>query len=96
MAPIDWNPNGEAGFDGVPGGHRRGPSNASSFHSGNGHGSQEGHSSLPDHDFTAGPANLAPVGGYADLARGPSPQPQMSEHGGQYYGDAYAANGARY
>ncbi|KAI0689870.1 hypothetical protein BC835DRAFT_1521859 [Cytidiella melzeri] len=34
---------------------------------------------IPDHDFTAGPATLAPVGGYADLARGPSPQPQMSE-----------------
>lgn len=34
---------------------------------------------IPDHDFTAGPANLAPVGGYADLARGPSPQPQMQE-----------------
>lgn len=34
---------------------------------------------IPDHDFTAGPATLAPVGGYADLARGPSPQPQMTE-----------------
>jgi len=34
---------------------------------------------IPDHDFTAGPTALAPVGGYADLARGPSPQPQMSE-----------------
>ena len=32
---------------------------------------------IPDHDFTAGAA--APVGGYADLARGPSPQPQMQE-----------------
>ena len=34
---------------------------------------------LPEHDFTAGPSNFAPVGGYADLARGPSPQPQMQE-----------------
>jgi len=34
---------------------------------------------IPDHDFTAGPTTLAPVGGYADLARGPSPQPQMQE-----------------
>jgi hypothetical protein len=33
---------------------------------------------LPTHDFTAG-SHLAPVGGYADLARGPSPQPQMQE-----------------
>ena len=32
---------------------------------------------IPDHDFTAGPA--VPVGGYADLARGPSPQPQMMQ-----------------
>lgn len=34
---------------------------------------------LPEHDFTAGASNFAPVGGYADLARGPSPQPQMQE-----------------
>ena len=34
-------------------------------------------SPIPDHDFTAGPA--APVGGYADLAHGPSPQPPMQE-----------------
>lgn len=34
---------------------------------------------LPDHDFTAGAAPLAPGGGYTDLARGPSPQPQMQE-----------------
>ena len=34
---------------------------------------------LPDHDFTAGPATLAPVGGYADLARGSSPQPLMQQ-----------------
>jgi len=32
---------------------------------------------LPAHDFTAGPAHLAPVGGYADLQRGPSPQPDL-------------------
>jgi hypothetical protein len=50
---------------------------------------------IPDHDFTAGPSNLAPVGGYADLARGPSPQPQMQEaltrgpsiNGQQQYGN---------
>jgi hypothetical protein len=36
---------------------------------------------LPDHDFTAGAQrnNLAPVGGYADLNRGPSPGPQMAD-----------------
>jgi len=57
---------------------------------------------LPDHDFTAGSTNhLAPVGGYADLARGSSPQPQMQEaygHGPMGYGghgahDAYDYNG---
>jgi hypothetical protein len=34
---------------------------------------------LPQHDFTAGPAHLAPVGGYADLHRGPSPGPYQYE-----------------
>lgn len=57
-------------------------------HGSYGHGSSEnGHSTygasslppIPSHDFTAGPAHLAPVGGYADLARGPSPQPQMQQ-----------------
>lgn len=91
MKPIDWQPT--TGEDtGLPT-HRRGNSNASSFHSGNGHdnlsngyGSTIDHGRsasplppLPDHDFTAGASHLAPVGGYADLARGPSPQPQMQE-----------------
>lgn len=81
--------------DGIPGSLRRVTSNAShgSFHSGSDHdgrayngysgASDQGHSNgivdLPPHDFTPGPAHLAPVGGYADLARGPSPQPQMTE-----------------
>lgn len=47
--------------------------------SGGAHNATRGLSPLPDHDFTAGPATLAPGGGYADLARGPSPQPQMQE-----------------
>ncbi|KAJ3806186.1 hypothetical protein F5876DRAFT_50502 [Lentinula aff. lateritia] len=51
--------------------------------------SENGHSTygaadlppLPSHDFTVGPSHhLTPVGGYADLARGPSPQPQMQEN----------------
>jgi hypothetical protein len=73
--------------------------------------SDPGHSAtlagLPDHDFTAGPATLAPVGGYADLARGPSPQPQMHEaltrgpsmnrvHHQGYSQDAYDYNGGAY
>ena len=52
-----------------------------------GHGSNYGGSTygaanlqpIPDHDFTAGNATLAPVGGYADLSRGPSPGPQMTQ-----------------
>lgn len=47
-------------------------------HSDYGHGASA-LAPLPDHDFTAGSSSLAPVGGYADLARGPSPQPQMQE-----------------
>ncbi|KAI0756794.1 hypothetical protein C8Q80DRAFT_1215628 [Daedaleopsis nitida] len=86
MQPIDWQPTGPED-SGVPT-HRRAGSAAShgSFHSGDGHasgyGSNHGHGgldSLPEHDFTAGASTLAPVGGYADLQRGPSPQPTMSE-----------------
>jgi len=73
LNPItDWQPtNGE---DDLISSLRRAPSSSSSFHSGGGSG--DGH--IPsrsagltplDHDFTAGPGNTAPVGGYADLAR---------------------------
>ncbi|THV06001.1 hypothetical protein K435DRAFT_789748 [Dendrothele bispora CBS 962.96] len=97
LQPIDWQPMNSD--DRSPVTHRRRASDTSSFHSGAGHagysgaGSDQGHGygatslpSLPDHDFTAGPAHLAPVGGYADLARGPSPGPQMNElgHGPSY------------
>ncbi|KAG5647582.1 hypothetical protein DXG03_008935 [Asterophora parasitica] len=86
LQPIDWQPTNPD--DALPGSHRR-LSGASSFRSGSGHptrgygGSDHGHDgpssyAIPDHDFTAG-ASLAPVGGYADLARGPSPQPQMNQ-----------------
>lgn len=72
LEPIDWAPsNPDEGI--IPANRRH--SGASSFRSGSGHG----HGSNMDHDFTAGSSNLAPVGGYADLARGPSPQPQMNE-----------------
>jgi hypothetical protein len=89
MQPIDWQPTA-CPEDGLPG-HRRMGSNASSFHSASHNDNMAGRgvgggldvvptmAPLPDHDFTAGPAHLAPVGGYADLARGPSPQPQMQE-----------------
>ena len=51
---------------------------------GGGYGSDHGHGTtglqpIPDHDFTAGATLGAPVGGYADLARGPSPGPQMGQ-----------------
>lgn len=97
MQPIDWQPGVTGGGNedsGLPG-HRRALSRSSSFHSGsaNSHAVVEGGAAaggyggtplnpIPDHDFTAGPANLAPVGGYADLARGATPQPMMQEHHG--------------
>jgi len=94
MQPIDWQPTSNPD-DGLASARRR-LSNASSFHSGTGHGNIDNiagrglgygatmdHSNdlapLPDHDFTPGAATLAPVGGYADLARGPGPQPQMQQ-----------------
>jgi hypothetical protein len=81
MQPIDWQPSNDNDDNGgIPGLNRRN-STASSFHSGSGHAGIGATtlSPIPDHDFTAGPAHLAPVGGYADLARGPSPQPMMQE-----------------
>ena len=76
LQPIDWQPT-EADRDAAPiSTPRRALSNASSFHSSSAHanGGVQGRTSplqpIPDHDFTAG---AVPVGGYADLARGPSP-----------------------
>lgn len=89
MQPIDWQPSNadEGGIEKL-----RRPNSGGSFQSGSGHhgdagasayGSDHGHAvsngPLPDHDFTAGASALAPVGGYADLTRGPSPQPLMQE-----------------
>ncbi|KAJ7654985.1 hypothetical protein DFH06DRAFT_486622 [Mycena polygramma] len=76
MAPIDWQPTND---DGIVPAHRRTNSRASSFNSSAAHGA--GYGDRLEHDFTAAPTNLAPVGGYADLARGPSPQPQMQDLG---------------
>lgn len=93
MQPIDWQlSNNNDDNSGIPGLNRRN-STASSFHSGSGHAGIGATtlSPIPDHDFTAGPANLAPVGGYADLARGPGPQPMMQElgRGPSYQSDPY-------
>jgi len=85
LNPIDWQPTtGED--DGLP---RRRLSNASSLHSGSGHGhgaarsaggSNHGHGGAnPFDDFDSPATNSAPVGGYADLSRGPSPT-QMQEN----------------
>jgi hypothetical protein len=79
LNPItDWQPtNGEDEGPAL----RRAPSSSSSFHSGGG-GSANGHGAgiAPlDHDFTAGPGNSAPIGGYADLARASSPNPPMQQ-----------------
>ncbi|KAF9479719.1 hypothetical protein BDN70DRAFT_671117 [Pholiota conissans] len=74
LQPIDWQQPTDDD-SGIPT-HRRANSRASSFRSGS---SNSGHGSRDplDHDFTAGPST---VGGYADLARGPSPMPPMQEH----------------
>jgi hypothetical protein len=111
MQPIDWQPTSEED-SGLPihrrlsnassfhsGGH--GMEDNMAGQGGYGATSDYGHGNaglgpLPDHDFTASAANLAPVGGYADLARGPSPGPQMQEVINQgHYGaqDAYDYNG---
>jgi len=74
LNPItDWQPT--SGEDDVISSLRRAPSSSSSFHSGGG-GSGDGHL---DHDFTAGPGNTAPIGGYADLARASSTNPPMQQ-----------------
>lgn len=113
MQPIDWQPT--APEDGVPGLHRATSTHShASFYSGgheSDHNSSQSHGNsirrevtpLPDHDFTAGPSHLAPGAGYADLARGPSPQPQMPQMLEAQYGvplhhqGAYdSVNGQRY
>jgi len=116
MQPIDWRPTGSD--EAVPGLHRATSTHShASFYSGghesdpnssqqHGNNINRGASPLPEHDFTPGPSHLAPGGGYADLARGPSNQPQMSQtheaqfgvplhHQGAY--DSYGTvNGQRY
>jgi len=92
MQPIDWQPT-DAGDSGLPGHHRAAShgsfqsgghgdeSNMAGRGMGGGYGatSDHGHGTglqpIPDHDFTA----VVPGGGYADMARGPSPQPPMQE-----------------
>ncbi|KAI0830526.1 hypothetical protein BC628DRAFT_1408008 [Trametes gibbosa] len=81
MQPIDWQPTSPEDNGIVPS-HRRvgsGASHGSFRSSGHSDGHSQGLQPLPEHDFTAGPTTLAPVGGYADLQRGPSPQPSMAE-----------------
>ena len=96
MQPIDWQPMND---DNSSAGLQRAASSASSFHSGMDHGDMADHGRaglqpVPNHDFTAGAAHLAPVGGYADLARGPSPSPSMQEalHRGPSFNRGYDAN----
>jgi hypothetical protein len=73
LNPIDWQPT--SGEESAIPTHRRIPS-GSSYHSGS-HGSRN---DPLDHDFTAG-TNTSPVGGYADMARGPSPNMQELSRG---------------
>lgn len=78
LQPIDWQPTHSEDGD-----FRSRRNSGMSFNSGYGATSERGHAGLQpvqEHDFTAGPSHMAPVGGYADLARGPSPQPYMQEN----------------
>lgn len=78
LAPIDWQPT--TGDDGIIPANRRHSGSSSVYSSStHGNGAGRGAGGYQDHDFTAGPTHLAPVGGYAGPARGPSPQPQMQE-----------------
>jgi hypothetical protein len=94
LQPIDWHPTGaedtaqrrfSSGASSLHSGVGHGNSAGRSVdaHSGpeHGHGipNRAHQFAIPDHDFTAGPSTLTAVGGYADLARGPSPQPQMHQ-----------------
>jgi len=80
LQPIDWQPTVDDDF--MP---RRHSPDGASYRSQSdnqstvGYGATSGLTRGLDHDFTAGPSHLTPVGGYADLARGPSPQPYMQE-----------------
>lgn len=94
MQPIDWQPT-TVGDDDDPLARRASVASSfhsGSHHDANmtGYGGGYGSSDfnhgasaaqlgpLPDHDFTAGTA-VAPGGGYADLTRGITPEPQMQE-----------------
>ena len=85
MNPIDWRP--ETNDDsGLP---SRRLSSGSSYR-----GPPSARSADPlDHDFTAGPSHVSPVGGYADMSRGPSPT--MRENRGYDFG-APVHTGGRY
>ncbi|KAF5323498.1 hypothetical protein D9611_005755 [Ephemerocybe angulata] len=81
LQPIDWkSPSHD---DGLPASHPR-RNSGSSFNSGRSRGN--GLSPL-EHDFTAGPSGVSPVGGYADMSRGPSPtmrENHFNGTGGRY------------
>jgi hypothetical protein len=95
MQPIDWQPAAAPDSDMLHrnpstashGSFRSSGHSEESYGHGNNTGYGNGYGTtgtsalqpVPDHDFTAGAGNLAPVGGYADLARGPSPGPQMAQ-----------------
>jgi hypothetical protein len=79
MQPIDWQPTPD---DGIV--HRGRPTSHGSFTSSDSHHAenynrhlrgQDFASDLPPHDLLSGSNHT----GYADMHRGPSPQPQMSE-----------------
>ncbi|KAF8519142.1 hypothetical protein BU17DRAFT_90349 [Hysterangium stoloniferum] len=88
MQPIDWQPTHEDRDITEKLNRTASVRSHGSFTSGNGHThSSGGHGAgggdgliadLPPLDYPAGPAHLAPIGGYADLHRGASPQPDFA------------------
>lgn len=95
LEPIDWHPStGDNDIPGSnrptsiassfhSGGHDglMRSNSGGNYHPGAGAYGAMGQAALnpiPDHDFTAGATGLA-AGGYTDMARGPSPGPQMAD-----------------
>ncbi|KAF9527791.1 hypothetical protein CPB83DRAFT_377223 [Crepidotus variabilis] len=92
ISPSDWQPGAHGDDDGaIPGSNRPRPPSVISNHS-NAHGnnSAHGHNPNPFDDFDGPAKSSAPVGGYADLARGQNPQMQ-ERYGAAAYGNNYAA-----
>lgn len=91
LQPIDWKSPSHDDHDGLPAHRRTSISSFRSGPSGSAAPRSGGLSPIPDHDFTA-TGNVSPVGGYADMSRGPSPP--MRENRGYEFSNGIS--GGRY